>query len=487
MGLSIKDRVKAMPLAEQRAFLADLPEELVDEIQRGEWWWTSRPEQVPPPGDWMIFLYLAGRGTGKSRSGSEWIVQRTIDHPVDTSGAPTERAVIGEGIADVRNVLFGGPSGIVRVLKRRGIPHRYVKSPKPQVTFLETGCIIHGDGADNEDVARGLNLADVWLDEVCKWPKPSASWAEGIMPALRIPVPGDHPRCFVTTTPKPIPLLREWFEETDGSVHKVSGSTYDNAANLSPKVLAEFRKRYEGTRIGQQEIHGVLLDDLSGVLFSQRDFDDHRVTEVPDDLRIVVGIDPGLTGEGDETGVVVVGADRANEWFVLADQSILGVGRQAAEHCWRVWSQYGATHLVVETNLGRKWMVETFSTVYDELLEAGELPPGSPPAGHAPIEEIDAKAGKGLRAQPVGMRSEQGHIHMVGYLPELEKQAVSYDPADKDSPDRLDAFVHACRYHLKQEKRRVSIASPVSLARKRGLGMIQREYDPFDYPNTHVS
>lgn len=456
---SLKRRVAQLTPSQRRAWVEQLSPEILEEIIREEWWWTSRPAQVPPEsGEWLIYLYLAGRGAGKTRSGAEWIVDQSLKYPLDASGAATERLIVGEKIADVRNVLFGGPSGVLRVLQRREIPHRYYKSPKPQIVFLDTGVIIHGDGAENGDVGRGFNLADVWCDEVAKWPRPEESWTEGIMPALRASIPGSHPRAFITTTPKPIKTLREWVNANDGSVITISGSTYDNAENLSASSLKALKKKYEGTTIGEQEIYGKLLDEGMGELFVLADLNAARVEEAPELVTIVIGIDPGLTGEGDETGIVVVGADKNGDWYVLADRSILGVGREAAEHCWRVFEEYDADSLIIETNLGRKWMTETFVDVYNKMRNAGEITTSSP---SCPMEAIDAKAGKQLRAQPVGMRSQQKRLHLVGEFPKLEDQMIEYDPNGRDSPDRLDALVHACRWLLKREKRKVRIHNPL--------------------------
>lgn len=458
----MKERVSRLPIEAQREFLASLPSAVLQEIVRDEWWWTSRPEQVPPPGAWLIYLVLSGRGWGKSRSGSEWIVDRTKRYPLDASGAPTERLIIAETIADARNICIGGPSGVLRVLNRQGVPYRYVKSPKPQILFLETGCLIHVEGADDADVGRGHNAADAWLDELAKWPDPRGSWIEGIMPSLRADIPGDHPRAFITTTPKPIALLREWSTRTDGSVITVRGSTFDNKLNLAPLILEALRATYEGTMIGQQELEGVLLDAAVGKVFSQVDINTSRVKpgDVPELPLTVVGVDPGGTGEEDETGVVVVGRDRNFDHYVLGDHTVLGVGREAARHCWRVLAQYGAKKLIVENTLGKKWVTEAFTDAYVELIDEGLFPKNSRP----PIETIDSKLSKKTRAEPVGMRCEQHRVHFVGFHSKLENQCVEFDPADKDSPDRFDAFVSACRYLMKQEPRRATIVTPASMA-----------------------
>jgi phage terminase large subunit-like protein len=459
MGLSLKERCLKLTTGERHMFLNSLGREELEGILADNWWWSARPEQLQPDGDFMIWLILAGRGWGKTRTATEWIVQRSIDHPIDASGAPTERLLVGETIADVRNILIGGPSGVLRVLERKKIRHRYYKSPKPKIVLLDTGAVIHGVGAENGDVGRGLNLADVVMDEYAKWPFPVESWFEGIMPALRVHIPDDHPRALVTTTPKPLEILRTWRDETDGSVAVVSGSTFDNSANLSAQVLDGLRKNYAGTKLGEQELHGLILDDFTGKLFSQQDLNLARVRSAPELVEVVVGVDPCLTGEEDEMGVVVVGRDEHHDWYVLADATAPLVGKAAARHCWNVFFEYEATRLVVEENLGKRWMVETFTDAYiDTLKERGT--PIDMVVG-APIVGVQSMVGKKLRAQIVGHRSEQRRLHMVGIHNKLEIQAVGYDPdTSKDSPDRLDAMVHACRYHHSKEPISYAITAP---------------------------
>lgn len=461
-GKSLKERVCSLPPPAQREYLASLPTEVLAEIIRDEWWWIARPEQIPPPGEWLIYLVLSGRGWGKSRGGSEWLVDRTLKYPVDASGAPTERLLIAETIADARNICVSGPSGILRALTRRGIRHRYVKSPKPQVRFLDSGCIIHVEGADDADVGRGYNAADVWLDELAKWPTPRESWIEGIMPSLRADIPGDHPRAFVTTTPKPLGLLREWVTRNDGTIIVVQGHTFDNRANLSSHVIEALEKTYAGTAIGEQELAGVLLDAAVGKVFSQVDINTARigVDELPKLKRIVVGVDPGGTGEEDETGVVVVAQGMNHDLYVIADCTILGVGREAARHCWRTLATHDAGKLIVENTLGKKWVTESFTDAYVELRdEEGLFPKDSRP----PIETVDSKLSKKTRAEPVGMRCEQGRLHFVGEHSKLEGQCVEFDPADRDSPDRFDAMISACRWLMKKEPRQATIVTPASI------------------------
>lgn len=349
MSLSLAQRVALLPPDQRREWLMRQNKDILDEIVRGEWWWTARPEQIPPPGEWLVHLVLSGRGWGKSRAGSEWIVDRTIKYPRDRSGAPTERLVIGETLSDARSICIEGPSGILRVLERRGIKYKYVKNPKPKIIIEPEGAVIYFGGADSPDVGRGYNAADAWLDEIAKWQYPKPSWIEGIMPSLRADLIGDHPRAFVTTTPKPIDLLMEWLERRDGSVSIVRGSTFDNAANLSSHVLTELKLRYEGTSIGRQELYGEMLEALDGVLFKWKDIEGNRVSIGPEVVaHRTVGVDPTLSSgddEGssrwavDEMGVVVASRDHRDHIYIVADETTRLVGREAALHAWSVFDR----------------------------------------------------------------------------------------------------------------------------------------------------
>jgi phage terminase large subunit-like protein len=457
MGLSLQDRVAALPERERLSWLAEQPPYLVEEMARGEWWWVSRPEQVPPQGGWLTCLALAGRGFGKSRAGSEWIVERALQHPYDRHGVPTESLVVAETLSDARAICIEGPAGIIRVLERRKIKYRYLKSPRPLILF-PNGAKIHTEGADNPDVGRGYNNASVWLDEICKWRQPKKSWDEGLMPSLRADLIGDHPRAFVTTTPKPIDILQEWVTRDDGTVHIIRGSTFDNQANLSALVIEELRRRYEGTTIGRQELYGDILEAFDGALFSRLDIENSRIKDVPDDLvATVVGVDPSLTGEDDEMGIVVVSRDQRKHLYVIADRSVMAVGRAAALESWRVVAEFGADKLVVEENLGKRWMQQVFHDAYYELVGQGVFPANTKP----PLVRIDTKIGKKTRGEPVAMRCEQGKLHMIGYMPKLEDQMATFTGwGTNESPDRLDALVHACRFLMDGEKKEVRIASP---------------------------
>jgi phage terminase large subunit-like protein len=475
MGLSLAERF-AIELSpdEQRAWVESLSPELLEEVARGEWWWTARPEQIPPQGDWSLCLILAGRGFGKSKLASEWMVQRVIDHPRDRHGFRTEWLVIAETLSDARTISIEGPSGILRVLDRRGYHsvdrgplgpngYRYVKHPKPQILIGEAATTIFFEGADSADVGRGYNAAGAVLDEVAKWKRPKESWFEGIMPSLRADLVGDHPRTLVATTPKPIDLLREWVSRDDGSVTLIRGSTFDNAANLSAYTLDELDRRYAGTSVGRQELYGELLDARDGMLFGYGDIDRNRVTDVSEIefTHITVGIDPTLTEEGDLMGVVVVGRDVKNHMYVLADESVPLTSRPAARHIWQVFWRNGADSIVIEDNLAKRWMTDVLTDAYVELRDQdGLFPAGTRP----PVKRVDSRVGKRLRAEPVAMRYEQNTVHHLGTFSALENEMLSFDPTDShNSPNRMDAMVHACRHLMAGEKRRIRMVEPQSL------------------------
>lgn len=457
MGLSLKERVALLPPDQKVSWVESLPDHVLEEILRGEWWWTSRPEQVPPIGPWLICLALAGRGFGKSRAGSEWIVDRVLRHPFDRHGVPTEWLVVADTLADARTINAEGPSGILNVLRRRKVDHRYKQSPRPMILFPD-GAKIYLEGADDPDTGRGYNAAGILCDEMAKWIKPYETWYEGLLPSLRADLVGDHPRAFVTTTPKPIALLEEWVTRTDGTIHIIVGSTFDNASNLSSQALAEMKLRYDGTTLGDQELYGKLLDLGVGGLFRRMDLTKYRVPEVPGNIvSTVVGCDPNLTGSDAKFGIVIACRDNEDELYILGDRSVPESGRNAALAAWRAVAEFRADLLVYEENLGKRFLREVLEDAYREMMDKGFFPKHT----SAPMEAVHAKHGKKTRAEPVAMRSQQGRLHMVGYLDELEKECVRFDPVStQESPDRMDAMVHACLKLMSGERKRMRVGSP---------------------------
>lgn len=434
--LSIADRVALLPPDERVDWFRSLPKPARDEVPRRPWWLVRRPEQKCPPGSWFVWLILSGRGWGKSRTGAETLLEWLIALPT-YDGIPTEWGIFAETKADARNICVLGPSGLVRAMEKRGWKedrdYDYNKS-LGIITLLEEGpdprCQgqkVHVQGADDADVGRGLNLSGAWLDEMAKWPYPTESWTEGIMPSLRI---GPAPRAIVTTTPKPLALLREWVKRRDGSVHVTSGSTFDNRANMSRLALAELRTRYEGTRIGRQELHGELLDDVEGALWTRGQIDSDRLLTRPVELvKTVVAVDPAVTSgdDADETGIVVAGKGTDGKGYVLADRSVRTTPHAWATRIVETYREFNANEVVIEVNQGGE-ALQTLIHLIDP---------------NVPVTMIHAKQSKRVRAEPVSALYEQHRIHHVGRFDTLEDQLCVWTPEEKESPDRMDALVYS--------------------------------------------
>lgn len=464
--------------AHQAAWLAGLEDWMLRDILRREWWWIARPEQHAPPGRWFVWLILTGRGWGKTQTGSEWITDRALRYPLDVQGRPTEHLLIAETLTDAMRQCIEGPAGVRRVLTRRlGEERRNQhdasgrwklwKAPKPFVEIKDSEQKIYIEGADDEDVGRGYNAASAWLDEYAKWKKPDGAWREGIMPGLRADIPGDHPRCMVTTTPKPVIQLIEWQRRTDGTVCLTTGSTYENAGNLAALVLAELHRRYHGTRLGKQELLGELLLEAEGALWTLDWIEPYRVpgpiyTEVPELTNVVIGMDPpgGDEPTSDECGLVAAGRGVDGRTYVLGDWSKRIVGAAAARRAWEMYRSYGASLLLIEENQGKKWLWQVVADEYHAMQREGLMPP----SGGIPAKMIHAKVGKRLRAEPIAADYERGNVsHVSGQnLADLETQMIAWVPEDTPkSPDRIDASVYAQLWLDGRDPANAEIASPL--------------------------
>jgi len=460
MSLSAAQKLALLPAALRRRWLQSQSRETLEDIQKGAWWWTGRPEQFRPPGDWLVWLIRSGRGWGKTRTGAEDLLDRLFRHPVDAFGQRTEWLVVAETLNDCRTACIEGNSGLLAVLRRMGLEnHRdfeYRKSPKLMIEF-RSGQIIYFEGADNDDVGRGYNAAGAWLDELAKWRYTWGAWFEGILPSMRAPLINDRPRVVVTTTPKPIKLLIKWQHETDGTVVITTGSIFDNIANLSREVVEELKKIYEGTRAGLQELYGHLLEDIEGALWNRAMIENNRIkpAELPELKTVVISMDPGATGAGDETGLIAAGRGYDGDDYVLADWSKKIVGHAAARRAWEMFRAFGATWLVIETNIGKKWLMQVVTDAYVEMQKEGLFESGPPP-----VKEVTSLAAKKLRAEPVASRYEQNRWHHAGTFIELEDQMATWVPEDAASPDRIDALVQAGLFLMGKENKLIRIAAP---------------------------
>lgn len=401
----------------------------------------ARGAQIPPVGDWFVLLYLMGRGWGKSRAAAEWIVHSASHQE------PAEWAVIARNAADARKNARDLNAGVVVVADRANCLKQYNRHEED--VYLRNGAIIHFVSADKPDRLRGFNLAGAWADELCAWRFATDTWDYGLMPTLRV---GEHPRVIVTTTPKPVPIIKRLVEEAKAdeqlplakrSKIMLVGSTFDNAKNLSPNFITEMRETYGGTRIGRQELEGELLFDTAGALVTPEQIEAGRITleELPPLQRIVVAIDPaGSYGEeSDETGIIVCGKGQDRHGYVLADHSCRVSPHEWAGIAAAAYERWGADAIVAEKNYGQALVEEVIRSV-------------APFVRYIPVQ---AQAGKRLRAEPITALYEHldehqqldPRIHHVGTFPKLEDQLTEWRPdvvtkTRGTSPDRMDALVH---------------------------------------------
>ena len=380
--------------------------------------WThqlARPAQIPPESDdWSTFLILAGRGFGKTRSAAEWIAWNAIRNP------NTRWAVVAPTFTDARDTCAEGVSGLVTILKEYGALKDYNRS-MGEIVLLNKSRIKLFSG-EEPDRLRGPQFHGGWFDELAAFKYPEA-WDQYKF-ALRL---GDHPRTIVTTTPRPTKQIKELVDREGTYVQR--GSTFDNAANLSESALIDLKRKYEGTRLGRQELYGEIIDEIDGALWTRAMLDDAKVETHPPLARIVVGLDPAVTNnpDSDETGIVVAGVTGDGHYYVLEDATIKASPDTWARAAVDAYHRHGADRVIGETNNGGD-MIELLLRQVDP---------------HVSYKKVTATRGKLVRAEPVAALSEQNRLHLVGNFPRLEDELTNYTPMAPGSPDRMDAMVWA--------------------------------------------
>ena len=380
--------------------------------------WThqlARTEQIPTDNeDWNTWLFLAGRGAGKTRTAAEWLAWKAI------SNENTRWAIVAPTHADARDTCVEGESGILNILKEFGVLKDYNRSISE--IFLTNRSRIKLFSGEEPDRLRGPQFHGGWFDELAAFKRPDA-WDQYQFGARL----GQHPQTIVTTTPRPTKLIKDLVERNGVTV--VRGSTFDNAKNLAPSALAELKLRYENTRLGRQELYGEILDTVEGALWTREVIERARVTDIPPLIRIVVAIDPAVTNnaDSDETGIVAAGITSDNHYYVLSDKSLRASPDAWARQAVNLYHDLKADKIVAETNNGGD-MVTLLIKQVDHS---------------APVKKVTATRGKQLRAEPISSLYEQGRVHHHGYFAELETQMCEWTPTSNESPDRLDALVWA--------------------------------------------
>lgn len=376
-----------------------------------DWPIWARADQLAPAGDWRIWALLAGRGYGKTRLGAEFVRSQV------ENGNAKRIALVGRTAADVRDVIVEGESGLLSVCPPWNKP-RYEPSRR-RITW-PNGAIATTYTGDEPNTLRGPQHDLAWCDELAAF-RYEETW-DNLLMGLRL---GNNPRCIVTTTPKNTPLIKRLLD--DQTVHVTRGTSFDNRANLPPSFFEQIIKRYEGTRLGRQELYAEILSDSPGALWKRANIENSRVTKIPDLKRIIVAIDPSVTSQegAAETGIIVAGS-AGDEYFVLADSSLRGTPNQWAVAAISAYKLHKADKIVGEANNGGDLIEANLRTVDKNIS----------------FKKVHASRGKVIRAEPVASLYEQGRVHHVGYFAELEDQLCSWQPGET-SPDRLDALVWA--------------------------------------------
>ena len=407
-------RIALMEPEERNAFIES---NSLQETEALPWEWDkwARQSQKEPPGNWLTWLILAGRGWGKTRTGAEWCHEKAYE----TYG---RMHIVGATAADARDIQIEGDSGILSTQR----PWNKVKYlPTKRKLEWDSGAVALVFSADEPERLRGEQCEAAWSDELAAWRYPEA-WSQ-LQLGLRL---GAMPRNVVTTTPRPTKTVKDLAKSP--TTHVTKGITYENIFNLAPAFIQEVIRVYEGTRFGRQELYADILDDAPGALWNHAQIDEeYRIlkADAPDRYdRLVIGVDPAIsfTSESNETGIIVAGKLR-HRAYVIADHSGRMKPEQWAQKVVALAKQYDAL-VIAEKNQGGDMVAHTIN-VYDNTV---------------PVKLVSASKAKHIRAEPVATAYERGNVKHIGHFDKLEDQMCSYEPGlGDDSPDRLDALVWA--------------------------------------------
>lgn len=386
-----------------------------------DWETWARPEQLPPPGDWRVWLFQAGRGAGKTRAAAEWF------HAQAMSGNHRNGAMVAPTPADARDFMIEGPSGLLHV--GRPADRAHWEPSKRRLTW-PSGFEAIVYSAEDPDQIRGPNASIAWASEVGAWPAHHAkdAWSN-LELSLRI---GERPRVVIDTTPRRSSPILKAIREDPGTIVTHS-TTYANAANLSPAFVEAIKRKYEGTSLGRQELLGQEIEEIEGALWRYAML--HQVPELPPEAALIaIGVDPSGGATGNEAGIVAAACDRArSRGWVIADHSGQLSPDQWASRAVSLWDELDADAIIVEKNFGGDMCRGTIEKM--AALRGGKRPR---------IIEVTASRGKRVRAEPIAMLYEQQRVEHLPGLDLLEAELCTWDATDGSvSPGRLDSMVWA--------------------------------------------
>lgn len=444
MTASLLERA-ARRLGAARLHASLSPEQL--EVLPYVWAIRGRPEQLTPGGDWRWWLVSAGRGWGKTKTGSEFATARARALPGSVG------FLVGQTPTQVRKVMVEGPAGILSSSPPWFRPRWF---PSKHVLVWPNGARAEVYSGAAPEGLRGPQCHWAWVDELAKMPR-SKEVFDQLNFGMRL---GKHPRAIITTTPRPVEILKDLARGRKHRVHLTRGTTYENRPNLAESFLHEVLGRYEGTRLGRQELGGELLADMPGALWTSDMLDapGFRVEQQPDDAElIVVAIDPSASDEegSNETGIIGMGARWTEErgrlvqrQHVYRDATVSEGGPgDRVRAALNLFVELQADRIVVETNNGGDWIPAVIASEWTAM----ELP------GAAPVECVTATRGKRTRAEPIAALYEQRKVTHAPGLGVLEEQLRTWSPLLLGaSPDRMDALVWASTW-LSQQKPRILV------------------------------
>lgn len=415
---SAAQKFKALDAKKRKAFIDNLTDAQALAFLY-DWDFWRRPNQATPQGDWAVWMILAGRGFGKTRTGAQWAIETA-----EKRGSNGRIALVGRTPGDVRDVMIEGESGI---LKKSPPWFRPLYEPSKRRLTWPNGCIATTYSSYKPDELRGPQHTDAWCDEKAAWMYLQETW-DMLQFGVRL---GQDPRICITTTPKPLKLIREILGRENTVT--TTGSTYDNLHNLAPTFRDAILSRYEGTTLGRQEIHAELLDEIEGALWLRAWIRKQQPPKTDtgnlDLRRIVVGVDPATTSnpDSDETGIIASGVDFKEHGHVLADSSGRYTPDGWARAALGLYHDLKADCIVAESNQGGEMVAHTIRTI----------------DRNAPVKLVHAKRSKQARAEPVAALYEQNRITHANDLPQLEGELISWIPnTGEESPNRLDAMVY---------------------------------------------